>query len=147
MEENRTPSTATLILQLLGYVLAFAAPITVAALLMPAYAPGIVLGGIVLFFAVSSFLFGWEWDDPRWTRETRGYARGILFSVVSIPTIELAYDAITERSVEMRDLALAAGLVATFLTVLLVPFYLGRGMHRRRRFEDRTAGAMIERIP
>jgi len=132
MQDKPTPSTAIVMLQMLGYVLAFAVPTAVAALLVPAYAGQIVIGAILLLFGVSGFLVGREWDDPRWTRETRWHARNLLFVIVSIPVFDLIYDVIAGRSVLVPNLAFAAGYIAVILTAILAPFYLGIVMHRRR---------------
>jgi hypothetical protein len=121
-----------MILQLLAYVLAFAAPTTIAAVLLPAYAPWIVGGAVITFLMVSGFILGWQWDDPGWTPETRGHLRQILLIFVWLPAAHAIWDTIRRPE---KVALYAAALVGTELGLAITtvpPFYLGRAMRRRR---------------
>ena len=131
MEENRTPSTAVMILQLLGYFLAFAIPTATAAVLLPQYAPGIVIGGTSLFLATTGFILGWQWDDE-WPPEIRRYFIRILLVFIGYPVVKIAVDT-AHRPDDLAVNAIVLVLLELGLTIMTLPsFYLGRAMHRRK---------------
>lgn len=132
VQDSRIPSTAVMILQLLGYVLAFALPITIAAILLPAAAPWIVVGGIVLFLAVTGFILGWEWESQKWTPKARGHLKFIGLMLIWVPVVRVIWD--TTREPGNLRLYLTVLAVMEFgLAVTTVPaFYLGRVMYRKK---------------
>lgn len=126
MTEQVQPNKRKLVLQLVGYVGAFAALAALLSLLLPAYVGYIVLGTLWLMFAVSALITGWQWDDAAWTRETRTYAKWMP----CIPVIAIASAYVAERD---RDAAAFAIAVSAILLASYPPFFAGRALGRRRR--------------
>lgn len=120
-----------MILQLLAYVLAFAVPIVAAAVLLPSYAPVIVIGGIGLFLVTSGFILGWEWESRDWTSEARSHLRRILLLFVGIPVARATMDAIREPERLVFYVILLVTLELGLAITTVPAFYLGRAMHRR----------------
>ncbi len=132
MQDNQTPSDAVMILQLLGYVLAFAVPTTIAAVLLPAYAGQIVVGAGLLFFAVSAFILGWQWDDPGWTRQTRMHMLQSAVSILVFVIVIAVMDGMREGAVHHR-LASSGIAFSVIAASALIGFFAGRSIHRHRQ--------------
>ncbi|MBP6962940.1 MAG: hypothetical protein KBC96_00890 [Armatimonadetes bacterium] len=131
MEDNRTASTAVVVLQFLGYFLVFAIPTATVAILLPQYAPGIVIGGTSLFLATTGFILGWQWDDE-WPPEARRHITRVLLIFIGYPVVKMAVDT-AHRPDDLAVNAIVLVLLELGVTMATLPsFYLGRAMHRRK---------------
>lgn len=131
MDQSGEPniSTGKLLLKLLGYVASVAVPTAILAVLIPAYAGYIVLCGIILLLAMSSFMLGWEWDDPGWTPETRMFAKGLLIIFLVIPLNDFLSGFISGDKMDWFFLPI---MWAGFALMIFPAFYAGRALHRWR---------------
>ncbi len=112
--------------QMLLYFAAFAVPTAVVAVVLPAYAPYIMMIGILLLFAVTSFLIGLHWSDSGWTPTARSaVTNGLIWFIVVIPV----------ASFFMRQPRNVVGLIvelAVFAAATMPWFYLGKSIGRWR---------------
>lgn len=130
MPEQSSVGTGRLLLGLLSYVLAFAVPITVLALFVPASAGPIVLGGAAVFVGVSAFCSGREWDGSEWTRDAKSFARWLPVLLLMGPIGDLVCGD--------TDLLAAGAFTGALAMTVYPPFFLGRWLRRLR-----TRGANV----
>ena len=149
---SHNPGAAKCVCWILAYVAAFAVPAVLLAWLLPSrYAPWIALTALFLFFAVTSFYFGMQWDMPELTEEGRRFVKQLPFTALPwelpaipkegrkflkwLPPLIVFVPTLVEVVDVIRNGGFTAMLVflVFFAAAVYPPFFLGRFIARRRR--------------
>lgn len=130
--EMRRPATV-MFLRLLLYVLAFAAPTTVVAVLMPFHMAEVLSIGMAAFLATTALITGWQWDDPSAPAQIRPGSK-LVFVAMLITGMWVSWSNVSMiYRLPLIDMVRAVAVTGMNLAALsLIPFYLGRAIHRKK---------------
>lgn len=135
MVDNQRPqSTASLLLWLAGYVLAFCVAAGVLIRLFPAHAVWTVAVAGYLFIALLAFRIGWEWALPGTPPEGRRVVKSFPCVFLAFALANLFDDLI--HSHQLNWIVFVCYCVY-FAAAIYPPFFLGRLISRHR--QERSA--------